>query len=275
MGKKLDTVLSKKIGLIAGDGELPVKLVTFAHKCGFQVIAIALSHSNKRHLSQYCERVYSFGPGEIEKIINTLHTESINQLSFIGKVHKGLLFRNPRLDSSALKMLKEMKKLNDDAIMEAVVAQLAKENIKVLDQTLFLRELFQPQGLIGNIEPTEEQKLDIEYGFSLAKEMGKLDIGQSVVVQNKMVLAVEAIEGTDKAIERGCRLGRNNAVVVKVSKPNQDKRFDVPTVGLNTLKSMKKYGGKVLAIEANETFIVEKEQMIEFANKNNMVFISV
>ncbi|MDD3151082.1 MAG: LpxI family protein [Candidatus Gastranaerophilales bacterium] len=128
---------------------------------------------------------------------------------------------------------------------------------------------------MGNIEPTEEQKIDIEYGFSIAKEMGRLDIGQSVVVQNKMILAIEAIEGTDEAIKRGCKFGKKGAVVVKVSKPEQDKRFDIPTVGLNTIKTMHKTGAKVLAIEAGKTFIVEKDEVVKFADKHNMVIVAV
>lgn len=271
----MEITLAKNIGLIAGDGELPVKLARAAKKCGHSIIAISLSSANKNLLSEYCQKVYSFGPGEVQKILNTLHLEKINQLSFVGKVHKGLLFRNPRLDARAISLMKQKKKLNDDAIMITIIDELNKENIEVIDQTLFLKDLLEGKGVIGAIEPNDEQLNDIEYGFQVAKEMGKIDIGQSVVVQNKMILAVEAIEGTDRAIERGCKLGNKNAVVVKVSKPNQDKRFDIPTVGLNTLKTMKKFGGKVLAVEAGETFVVEKEKMIEFANKHKMVFIAV
>ena len=133
------------------------------------------------------------------------------------------------------------------------------------------------KSVLTTLEPTEEQLLDINYGFSMAKEIGRLDIGQTVVVQNKMMLAVEAIEGTDKAIARGAKLAQKakSAVVVKVSKPKQDKRFDIPTVGLRTLKTMKKYGANVLAVEAGETFIVEEEKMINFANKNKMVVIAI
>lgn len=211
----------------------------------------------------------------MQKIFDTLHNENITQLSFIGKVHKGLLFRNPRLDSRAINLLKQAKKLNDDNIMLLIIDELGKENINVLDQTMFLKELMAFKGVIGQYIPTDVQKLDIEYGFQIAKEMGRLDIGQSVIVQNRMILAIEAIEGTDKAIERGCRLGNGEAAVVKVSKPAQDKRFDIPTVGLGTLKTMKKFGAKVLAVEAGETFIVQKEEMIKFADKNKMVFIAV
>lgn len=273
--KTLDIALSKRMGLIAGDGVLPVELALSAQKSGFEMIAISLAPSNKNLLEQCCKRVYAFGPGELQKILDTLHKENINQLTFIGKVHKGLLLRNPKIDARAISLLKQKKKLNDDEIMLTIVEELDQENITVLDQTIFIKDLVAPIGVLGNFSPDENQLMDINYGYQTAKEIGKLDIGQSVIVQNKMILAVEAIEGTDKAIERGCRLGNNNAVVIKVSKPNQDKRFDIPTVGLNTLKTMKKFGGKVLAIEAGKTFIVEKEKMIQFADKNKMVFIAV
>lgn len=268
-------MLSKRLGLIAGDGELPIKLAKSAENMGFSTIVISLAPSNRNQLSKHCEKVYAFGPGEIQKIVDTLHNENIKELSFIGKVHKGLLFRNPRLDSRAFKMLRQRKRLNDDQIMLTVIEELQSENINVLDQTLFIKDLLAERGVLGKYSPTEEESQDIEYGFQIAKQMGKIDIGQSVVVQNKMILAVEAIEGTDRAIERGCKLGNGKAVVVKVSKPNQDNRFDIPTVGLNTLKNMKKFGGKVLAIEANETFIVERTEMVEFADKNKMVVIAV
>ncbi|MDP4130607.1 MAG: UDP-2,3-diacylglucosamine diphosphatase LpxI [Bacteroidota bacterium] len=172
-------------------------------------------------------------------------------------------------------VLKKGKKLNDDALMLGLIEELETENITVLDQSIFVKDLMVPKGVIGKYSADEKQMLDIEYGFHIAKEIGKLDLGQTVVAQNRMILAVETIEGTDRAVERGCRLGSGAATVVKVSKPNQDNRFDIPTVGMNTLKTMKKFGGKVLAVEANETFIVEKEKMIEFADKNKIVLIAV
>ncbi|MFH0702492.1 MAG: UDP-2,3-diacylglucosamine diphosphatase LpxI [bacterium] len=271
----MEIELSKKQGLIAGDGELPVKLVKSAQRNGFEIIAISLAPGNKNLLACYCKKVYSYGPGELQKILNTLHDEKITQLSFIGKVHKGLLFRNPRLDKRAVDLIKQKKKLNDDTVMLTIIEELNKEGITALDQTIFLKELLVSKGIIGSHFPDENQKLDIEYGFHVAKEMGRLDIGQSIIIQNKMILAVEAIEGTDRTIERGGRLGNGNAVVVKVSKPKQDKRFDIPTVGLKTLKTMKNFGAKVLAVEAGETFTVQKEEMIKFADKNKMVFVAV
>lgn len=271
----MENNISKTIGLIAGDGELPVSLVKSAVKKGHEVVATALSPTNKKELEKHCKKIISCGPGEIVKILEFFQREEISQVTFIGKVSKTMLFRNPRLDSKAIELIKQMKKLNDNTVMLIIVNFIEEHNIKVMDQTIFLKDYFPEKGVMGKYAPDEKQQLDTEYGFRIAKAISGLDLGQTVVVQNKMILAVETIEGTDRAIERGCRLGNKNIVAVKVSKPEQDKRFDVPAVGLRTLQNLKKFGGKVLAIEAGETFVVEKEKMTEFADKHKMVFTAI
>lgn len=271
----MSLVLDKKQCLIAGDGELPVAMAESAQKNGFEVVAISLSSDNRNRLKKYCTKVYNFGPGEVMKIKQTLVDEKVTQLTFIGKVHKGLLLRRPKLDMEAIRLMKEAQRLNDDAVMLILVEQLEQMGITVLDQTIFIKNLMAPAGVLGLHEPDEEQSLDVEYGFWLAKEMGKLDVGQSVVIKNKMIMAVEAIEGTDKCIERGCKMGGKGITVVKVSKPTQDKRFDIPAIGLNTLKTMNKYGAKILAVEANETIIVDQKKVIEFADKKGIIVMAI
>jgi len=269
--------MDKIQALIAGDGELPVHVAKMAARAGHDVICISLSHKNRDVLHKYCKKVYHYGPGEVLKILETLQNENAKQLTFIGKVSKEILFRNPRLDKKAIEMIKKAAKLNDDAVMLLLVKELEENGIQVMDQTIFIKDFLAKKQTFTKLEPTKEQLIDIEYGFQIAKEMGRLDIGQTVVVQNKMILAIEAIEGTDKAIARGAKLANKAkaAVVVKVSKPKQDQRFDIPTVGLRTLATMKRYGANVLAIEAGETFIVEEEKMMNFANKNKMVVVAV
>ena len=132
-----------------------------------------------------------------------------------------------------------------------------------------------PSGVLGKFQPTQEQVEDVNYGYWLAKESGKLDIGQSVVIKDKMIMAVEAIEGTDKCIKRGCKIAKKNARIIKVAKPAQDKRFDIPAIGLRTLKTMKKYKADLIAVEAGETIIVNQEEVIKFANKHNIVIMAV
>lgn len=268
--------LEKKQCIIAGNGILPVKMAQSAKENGFEVFAISLSADNKKLLEKHCYKVLSFGCGQVEKIQKALQDEGIKQLTFLGKVNKSMLLKRPLLDATAIKLMMEMQRLNDDAVMLKIIEELNKLDITVLDQTIFIKNLMVPRGILTRNEPSEEQKTDIEYGYRIAKEIGKLDIGQSVVIKDRMVMAVEAIEGTDKCIKRGCKLARRkDAVVVKVAKPKQDKRFDIPAVGLKTLKTMKKYGANVLALEANETIIVDQQEMVKYADRNKITVVAV
>lgn len=271
----MSIMLEQKQGLIAGDGHLPVKMAQYAKDNGFDVVAISLSADNCKQLKKYCAKVYSFAPGEVLKIEKILLQEEIKQLTFLGKVHKGLLLKRPKFDAKAVEMVTRALRLNDDAVMLGIIEEFDKRNITILDQTIFIKNCMIPAGVLGKHKPTATQMEDVNYGFSIAKEMGKLDIGQSVVVKDKMIMAVEAIEGTDKCIIRGAKLAKKGASVIKVSKPSQDKRFDIPTVGLRTLQTMKTYGANLLSVEANETIIVDQEKVIKFADKNNIVVMAV
>lgn len=269
-------VLENTQCLIAGDGQLPVKMAQYANENGFNVIAISLSNDNAKDLEKYCSKVLSFGFGQADSIKKALIENEIKQITFLGKVSKTMLLRRPRLEPLAIELLRQAPKLNDDAIMLIAVRELEKLGITILDQTIFIKSLMVSKGNLTKLKPNKDQFIDIEYGYKTAKEMGKLDIGQSVVMKDKMIMAVEAIEGTDKCIKRGAKLARKKgAVVVKVSKPNQDKRFDIPAVGLRTLKVMKRYGADVLALEEGETIIVEQEKMIEYADRNNMIVVAI
>ena len=269
-------VLEHRQCLMAGDGNLPVHMAKSAKENGFEVICISLSSDNYKELKKYCSKVVSFGPGQVDSITKFLQDEQIKQLTFLGKVSKTMLVKRPKLEKTAIAMIKQMKKLNDDAIMLKIVEMMENIGITILDQTIFIKNLMVQRGVLTKLAPTEAQKQDIDYGFKIAKQMGGLDIGQSVVMKDRMIMAIEAIEGTDRCIKRGGKLARGkNAVVVKVSKPEQDKRFDIPAVGLRTIKTMKKYGANVLALESGETIIVNAKEMIEFANKNKMVIVAV
>lgn len=269
-------VLEHKQCLIAGDGNLPVAMAKSAKQNGFEIVCISLSSDNFKELKKYCSKVVSYGPGQVDSIKKFLIEEQVHQLTFLGKVSKTMLIKRPRLERTAINLLKEMKKLNDDAIMLKIIEQMEEIGITILDQTIFIKNLMVQKGVLTKLAPTEAQNLDIDYGFKIAKQMGGLDIGQSVVMKDRMIMAIEAIEGTDKCIKRGCKLARKkNAIVVKVSKPAQDKRFDIPAVGLKTIKTMKKYGANVLALESGETIIVNQDKMVDYANKHNMVIVAL
>ncbi len=271
----MSIALEQKQGLVAGDGLLPVKMAQYAKENGFDVVAISLSSDNYNQLKKYCSKVYSFCPGEVQKIEDALMAEGIKQVTFLGKVNKTVLLKRPKFDTRAVEFIKKAIRLNDDKVMLMIIEEFEKKGISILDQTLFIKNLMIPSGVLGKLQPTPEQIEDVNYGYWLAKESGKLDIGQSVVIKDKMIMAVEAIEGTDKCIKRGCKIAKKNARIIKVAKPAQDKRFDIPAIGLRTLKTMKKHKADLIAVEAGETIIVDQEEVVKFANKHNIVIMAV
>ena len=271
----MSVALDQKQGLIAGDGLLPVKMAQYAKENGFEVVAISLSNDNYAQLKKYCSKVYSFCPGEVQKIEDTLKAEGVKQITFLGKVSKTVLLKRPKFDQRAVEFMKKAVRLNDDKVMLMIIEEFEKIGITILDQTLFIKNLMIPSGVLGKVQPTASQIDDVNYGYWLAKEVGKLDIGQSVVIKDKMIMAVEAIEGTDKCIKRGCKIAKKNGRIVKVAKPSQDKRFDIPAIGLRTLRTMKKYKADLIAVEAGETIIVDQEAVVNYANKNNIVIMAV
>jgi len=268
-------VLESKQGLIAGDGILPVRMAQYAKNNGLEVICISLAKDNVRELKKYCSKVYSCHPGEVDRIEQILQDEKIKQLTFLGKVHKKVLLQLHKFDKRAIDLIKAAARLNDDKVMMTIVEELGKIGIEVLDQTIFIKNLMIPAGVLGKHKPTQSQMEDVNYGFWLAKEMGKLDVGQSVVIKDKMIMAVEAIEGTDACIKRGAKLAKEGAVVVKVAKPKQDKRFDIPAIGMKTLRTMHHKGANLIAVEANETIIVDQEKVIKYADEHDMVIMAV
>lgn len=267
--------LENKQGLIAGDGLLPVKMAQHAKENGFDVVAISLSSDNYKELKKYCSKVYSCSPGQAKKIEKILVDENIHQLTFLGKVNKRILVKRPQFDAKAIEFLKNAVRLNDDKVMLMIIDELESIGVTVLNQTIFIKNLMIPSGVLGKVQPTQAQIDDVNYGYWLAKETGKLDIGQSVVIKDKMIMAVEAIEGTDKCIRRGCKLAKNDACIIKTAKPKQDKRFDIPAIGLKTLKTMNRYKAKLIAVEANETIIVDQAKTIEYADKHGIVIMAV
>ena len=274
-GDSMALELEQKQGLIAGDGQLPVKMAQYAKENGFEIVAISLSSDNYKDLKKYCSKVYSCAPGEALKIEKILKDEGVKQLTFLGKVNKSILLKRPKFDSKALDFLKKAVRLNDDKVMLMIIEELEQIGVTVLDQTVFIKQLMIPSGVLGKVQPTKSQIDDVNYGYEIAKEIGKLDIGQSVVIKDKMIMAVEAIEGTDKCIRRGAKLAKKDACIVKVAKPKQDKRFDIPAIGLKTLKTIRRYKANLIAVEAGETIIVDQEKTIKYADKHGIVIMAI
>ena len=242
----------KTIGLLAGIGTLPVEFIKAAHMQGYKVVCIAVIPGVSSMLQELADVYYDINVAKLNKIIKTLVKEQAMEVTMLGKVTKEWLFKGLHLPDLR-----------------------AKDGIEVLDQTKYLKPLMPSAGVFTKKEPTEAQFRDIMFGFQAAKLIGAMDLGQTVVVKNQAVMAVEAIEGTDACIKRGGLLARGDAVVVKTAKPKQDPRFDVPAIGLTTLQSMEESGCKVLAIEANSTLFAEQEAVIKEANKKGIVILAV
>jgi DUF1009 family protein len=258
----------KKIGLIAGTGDLPKAIASEARTLGYTVFSIALNPLADKSLTSYVDEIKWVNVGKFGEIIDTLKKNKIREAVMVGKVPKSLLYKSKIIpDLRAMKLLFSLKDRSDESILQAIAGELEKEGIHLLTITSLSSSLLTPEGLLTAYKPTDDEWKDISFGWKIAKEMGRLDIGQTVVVKNKAVMAVEAIEGTDEAIKRGGRLAGKGAVIVKVSKPSQDMRFDVPVVGSDTLKAMHEVSARVLAIEAKKSIILGKDKMIEESNK--------
>ncbi|MGE4267088.1 MAG: LpxI family protein [Deferribacterales bacterium] len=265
-----------KAAIVAGYGTLPRIAAENLLKKGDSVLVVALDEVVSTGFSDIqgisLEKISVTQVGKLIKILKKYEIESV---LLAGKVNKALIFSNLKFDLLAVKILAGLKNRKDDTIMDAICRLISAEGIRIMEQTEALYSLYLPKGVYSRKKPTAEQEKDIAFGYETAKELGRLDIGQTVVVKNSAVMALEAIEGTDLAIERGCRLAKEDGVVVKCAKPSQDLRFDIPTVGIDTLKILSDNKGAVLAVEAESTFVVEIDKCIRFADEHNLIFLAI
>ncbi len=265
----------ESIGIIAGGGQFPLLFIEAAHAAGRRVVVIAHKGETDGKVSEAADAVCWVKLGQLGKVISFFKQEGVGETVFLGTITKTQIFRDVLPDFKGLTLWNKIDRKQDDAILRAIAGTLEKEGINVLESTLYLRHLLFPVGVITRKKPNKNQRLDIEFGWQNARAIGKLDIGQCVVVRNCTVLAVEAIEGTDATILRGGTLAKEQAVVVKVKKPGQDFRFDLPATGLTTIRSLQQVQGAVLAVEAGQTLLFDRELMIEEANKAGIVIVGV
>lgn len=258
----------KKLGLISGMGELPKAIALEARSKGFHVFAVALEPLADKGLADFVEDIRWISVGKLGEIIKSLKSSGIREAVMAGKVPKSLLYKSKITpDLRAIKLLFSLKDRSDDSILLALTRELEKEGISLLNTTDLCTTLLTPEGFLTKNRPTADELKDIAFGWRMAKGIGRLDIGQTVVVKDQAVMAVEAIEGTDRAIKRGGHLADGGAVVVKVSKPMQDMRFDVPVAGLATLTAMIEVKARVLALEAGKTILLQKDDFLKAADK--------
>jgi len=262
--------MSENIGLIAGKGQFPLLFARAAREHGVRVVAAAHRHETDPALADLVDEIHWIYVGQLGKMIRLFKGAGVRRAVMAGGLSRGRLFREFRPDWRALSVVRRAGAGQDDRLLQAVAAEFESEGITIAPSTLFLDELLAPAGKLGRRSPTKEELQDLDFGFQVAKEVGRLDIGQTVVVRRQVVVALEAIEGTDECIRRAGALAGPGTVVVKVSKPNQDLRFDVPAVGLDTIRTMIEAKSAVLALEAGKTLTFDRDQMLTEANRNKI-----
>jgi len=264
---------NRKIGLIAGSGQFPLLFAKAAVDSGFSVYTAAYINEADPALEELSAELHWMHLGQVKRLIKFFKQNDVDRAVMLGAIRKTRIFSDVKPDMKAISIIAGMRHTHDDAIMRAFADSLEKESIKIEPSTFLLPELLATKGIWTKRKPSRSERNDIAMGFTIAREIGRLDIGQSVVVCGGSVLAVEAIDGTDATIERGGRLGNGEAVLVKVCKPNQDFRFDIPSVGTQTIDTMVRSRVRTLAIEAEKTLVFDRGAMIHAANSNNITIV--
>ncbi|MGI8481878.1 MAG: LpxI family protein [Chthoniobacterales bacterium] len=261
------------LGIIAGSGMYPKLLAQKAREAGVRSItAAAFEGETDPTLASLVDKIDWMRVGQLSRLLKTFRDANVFHAIMAGQIAPKNLF-DLRPDWKALLMLARLPRRNAESIFGAIANELANAGVALLPATTFLEGFLAPEGLIVGSKLRRREEADVELGLEIARETGRLDIGQTVLVKNGTILAVEAFEGTNEAIQRGGQLGRGGAVMVKVAKPAQDMRFDVPVIGVETIRIAGATGIAVIAIEAGRTLLLEKEQIIAEANRHGISII--
>src|SRR5260370_25306728 len=254
-------------GLIAGNGRFPFLVLEGARSQGIDMAVIALKEEASPELEKIAKRLHWVSLGELSKTIDLMHQEGVKQAVMAGQVKHNKIFSAIRPDWKLAKLLFSLPRKNTDALIGAVARVLEDEGIQLVDSMLFLKPLVPARGVHTRRAPDEHEAEDMAYGLGVARQIASMDIGQTVVISDHVCVAVEAMEGTDETIARAARItGGKPLVVVKVSKPGQDMRFDVPVVGLPTIHQMMGGGGSALALDAGRTLLFDRAKLIALAD---------
>lgn len=263
------------IGLIAGNGRFPLLFADNARRLGYRVSAVALTGEADPSLERHVDRIHWVALGQLGRLIKAFKQDGVRQAVMAGGVKKTHLFSDIRPDLRSLALLRRVTLPKDDLLLRALADELETEGIRIRESTFGLDGLLVEEGQLTRRKPTRREWRDIEFGWETAKAVGALDIGQCVVVKDRVVVAVEAVEGTDEAIRRGGKLARAGAVVVKRFKPQQDARFDLPAVGPGTIASMAESGAMVLALEAGKALFLDREKAIVAADQAGIAIVGI
>ena len=265
----------ERIGLIAGNGRFPIIFADNARKLGYHVSAVAHEGETEPELAGHVDRIHWIKIGQLNKLIKAFKEDRVHQAVMLGGIKKTHMFTTLRPDFRTLALATRLALWKDDDILRELAKELEREGIAICESTFGLEGILVEEGLLTERTPSEKEWEDIRYGWEVAHDIGRLDIGQCIVIKDRVVVAVEAVEGTDGAIKRGGDLAKEGAVVVKRSKPQQDLRFDLPAVGPRTIEVMASVKASVLAIEAGRTILLDREIMLEKARAARIAIVGI
>jgi UDP-2,3-diacylglucosamine hydrolase len=269
-------VSSNRYGLIAGNGKFPFLVLEAARSQGIDMVVAAIKEETFPEIEQHAKTVHWMSLGQLGKLIKTFKSEGVNRAIMAGQVKHKQIFSSIIPDLKMIQLLASMATKNTDSLIGGVARILEKEGILLMDSTSFLRPLFPEPGVLTARVPSEEEQSDLDYGYKIARELGRLDLGQSVAVSDGACIALEAMEGTDAIMERAASLINGRPLrIVKLAKPNQDLRFDVPVIGLGTVQLMARLRVSALAIEARKTLMIDREDLIREANAAGIAIVAV
>jgi UDP-2,3-diacylglucosamine hydrolase len=266
--------MTRTLGIIAGGGSFPITVARTARERGESVIGVGFSSDTDPAFPSHCDSFSWLRLGQLGRLIEFFTTHHVTHVVMAGPINKPRAL-DLRPDWRAAKLLFSIKARGDDVLLRALSKELEREGLTVVAPHHYSPQLLAPEGILTKRKPTQVEHEDIAFGWTLAQSLGQFDIGQCLVVKEKIVLAVEAIEGTDAAILRGGRLGGPGAVVVKRPKPTQDKRLDLPAFGLKTLQSMAEVGATCLAFEAEGCIFFEQDKALAFADSHRLTLIGL
>lgn len=262
-----------KYGLIAGSGQFPFLVLKGAREARVSLAVVAIREEADLSINGFEENVKWVGIGQLGLMISHFKKESVTKVMMAGQVRHVQIFSGAMPDMRMVKMLWNLPRRNTDALIGGVADELAREGIELIDSTHFIKDLLAPAGVLTKRKPTENELQNIKYGLSIADELARLDLGQTTVVRAKACVAVEAMEGTNATIRRAGELANGKLTVIKVAKPEQDMRFDVPVVGVPTVETMIAAGATCLSITAGKTLIFDRKEMLDLANSSKISIV--
>lgn len=262
-----------KYGLIAGNGQFPFLVVEGARRAGASLSVVAIKEETDPRIDEVADKVTWVGIGQLGKMIDFFKREGVGRAIMAGQVKHVQIFSGSLPDVRMLKMLWNLPKRNTDALIGGVADEMAKEGIELIDSTFFIQDHLAPAGPLTKRTPNETEQDNIGYGLHIASEIARLDLGQTIVVRAKACVAIEAMEGTDATIRRAGELAKGKLTVVKVAKPDQDMRFDVPVVGVPTVETMIEAGATCLSVTAGKTLVFDRDAMVKLADKHKIAIV--